>query len=280
MKYMKLTFEYLFKNIWYVLLLCIVPGVLLGLLTDPTSMFHYIVNIGNLSNPTYGDIFLSATELNWISFGIGIIVIPIVAMFISALCGIESKHMRLGVKNYRNFFKRVNNNIMYVGLVGLMLIIALELMGIIFTSFAFLWAKVISSTAIAIALNLIIAGVLMILMLFLFSWCIIWLPTMTITGLNPKRALVQTMVNVRGKKLFKLFISVVLPLIPIFGISCTLTYFDIKFRKIFYIVAYTFMFMYYVTLMYTSYCEICDIDREDKKPSFVIDDKTDIQKEK
>lgn len=269
MRYIKLSFGYIFHNFWWVLLLSLVPGIILGLFTEPTSIFKFLLNIDANIESGFSAIFSNVSELNWFSLLFGIILLPIFSVFISALCGIESRHMRLGIRDLKGYFKRVNNNILPVILMTIVLLLALQIMALLFSAFSYLWIKTISYIPLAIGLTVTTAVVFMLILLVLVSLLIIWLPTMSITGLNAKKALGTAFSNMRGK-IFNVYLAVTLPLIPMFAIMCLMSAYDFRFAFLINIILYSFMVMYFVTLMYVAYCDINDIDREDKKDPFLI----------
>lgn len=262
MKYIKLSLQYMYHNFWFLIIFALVPAILLGLLTNPASIARFLTSFKDLNGFT--GIFGAISEMNWKSVLVSIVIIPVIMIFISAMCGVVSKHMRRGVLSFDKFFRRVNNNILHAFVIGLALLIGLQLIALFFSSFATLWIKIFGNGRIALTLSLLTLFVLWVIFLSIVSLCVIWMPTMSITGLNPAKALAESFRNVRGKFL-KLFIAVSLPLVPYFAITIPFAYFNIPARQIVYIIIYLLYIMYYVTLMYAAYCEINDIDREDMR---------------
>lgn len=260
MKYIKLSLQYMYHNIWYLMIFALVPAILLGLLTNPASIANFLTSFKSLES--FRSIFGSISELNWKSVLVSIAVIPVILIFVSAMCGVVSKHMRRGVLSFDKFFRRVNNNILHALVIGLALLIGLQLIALFFSSFATLWVKIFGNGRVALTLSLLTLFVLWLIFISTVSLCVIWMPTMSITGLNPAKALAESFRNVRGNFL-KLFLAVSFPLIPYFAITIPFSYFVIPGRQIIYIIVYLLYIPYYVTLMYVAYCEINDIDRED-----------------
>lgn len=263
MKFIKLTLEYLRRNWLYVLILSLVPGILLAIFTNPTSVLNLLVKIANdPDKEMFITIISTVSEIRWWRILIFVPVLPICAVFVSALAGYESKHMRLGIININGFFRRVNNNIVNVIIIMLMFVILMQVFALLFSAITFLWVKVCSSVVACVVLSSITAVILMILCLFFVTIFVPLLPIMSITGLSVGKAMAESVKAVRGN-IFKLFFAVCIPLIPIYLVLGLLGAYEVPYRKLVTCVMYTLMIMYYFTLMYCSYFSLLDIDRED-----------------
>lgn len=260
MKYIKLTLQYMYQNIWYVLLFAIVPSLLLGFLTNPASNIEYIRDFANLH--TFTEIFNAMSELNLKNFLIALPVFPILLVIFSAASGIISKHMRRGIFNFNKFFRSVNNNIMYTLVVGLSLLAAFELAALLNASLATLWIKAFGNGRVGLTLSIITICVSWVVLLLIAAVSLLWLPTMSVTGLNPAKALAESFRNLKGK-IWKVLFAIALPLLFYFVICAPLSYFVVPGRRVVYTLVYMFMLPYALILMFSVYCDVNDIDRED-----------------
>lgn len=260
MKYIKLTLQYMYQNIWYVLLFAIVPSLLLGFLTNPASNMEFIRDFANLH--TFTEIFSAMSELNLKNFLIALPVFPILLVIFSAASGIISKHMRRGIFNFNKFFRSVNNNIMYTLVVGISLLAAFELAALLNASLATLWIKAFDNGRVALTLSIITICVSWIVLLLIATVSLLWLPTMSVTGLNPAKALAESFRNLKGK-IWKVLFAIAIPLIIYFVICAPLSYFVVPGRRVVYTLVYMFMLPYALILMFSVYCDVNDIDRED-----------------
>lgn len=262
MRYVKLTLSYMWHNALYLLMFSLIPALLLGLLTNPANGADFLRDFSMLNE--FSDIFGSISELNWKSALIAIAVIPVILIFLSAMCGCISRHMRRGRYGFDKFFRRVNNNILYAFIILISLIIALQLVALFSSAFTIMWIKFFGNGRVGMALSAVTLIVLWGIFLMIASLCVVWLPTMTITGLNPIKALAESMRSSKGNY-WKLFIAVLLPLVPYFGVAIPLSFFEVTARQLVFVVLNLLLLPYYITLMYTAYCDINDIDREDLK---------------
>lgn len=260
MKYFKLTLQYMYHNIWYVLLFAIVPSLLLGFLTNPASNMEFIRDFANLH--TFTEIFNAMSELNLKNFLIALPVFPLLLVIFSAASGIISKHMRRGIFNFNKFFRSVNNNIMYTLVVGFSLLAAFEIAALLNASFATLWIWVFDNGRVALTLSIVTICVSWIVLLLIATVSLLWLPTMSVTGLNPAKALAESFRNLKGK-IWRVLFAIALPLAIYFAICAPLSYFAVPGRRFIYSLVYLFMLPYALILMFTVYCEVNDIDRED-----------------
>lgn len=260
MKYIKLTLQYMYQNIWYVLLFAIVPSLLLGFLTNPASNMEFIRDFANLH--TFSDIFSTMSELNLKNFLIALPVFPVLLVIFSAASGIISKHMRRGIFNFNKFFRSVNNNIMYTLVVGFSLLAAFELAALLNASLATLWIKAFGNGRVGLTLSIVTISVSWVILLLIAAVSLLWLPTMSVTGLNPAKALAESFRNLKGK-IWKVLFAIALPLVFYFVICAPLSYFVVPGRRVVYTLVYMFMLPYALILMFTVYCEVNDIDRED-----------------
>lgn len=260
MKYIKLTLQYMYQNIWYVLLFAIVPSLLLGFLTNPASNMEFIRDFANLH--TFSEIFSTMSELNLKNFLIALPVFPVLLVIFSAASGIISKHMRRGIFNFNKFFRSVNNNIMYTLVVGFSLLAAFELAALLNASLATLWIKAFGNGRAGLTLSILTICVSWVVLLLIATVSLLWLPTMSVTGLNPAKALAESFRNLKGK-IWKVLFAIALPLLFYFVICAPLSYFVVPGRQVVYTLVYLFMLPYALILMFTVYCEVNDIDRED-----------------
>ncbi len=268
MRFSRLALQYLRKNFWYLALATLVPSVIMGLLTEPCTNIQLFANFKPETMVTFGDVFFAVSELNWKSVVVGIFAVPIFSVFFSIVCGLESKHMRWGILSGEGLMKRVNNNFLPVFKLMLIFIFVMELYAVICALFTFLWVKVIQKTAVALALTITINVLLFIVMLCAMVLLSLTLPIMSITGLNLRKAIAESITLLKGK-FFRMLFAIVIPVIIPYVLMATLAAFGIIWRKIINIFLFVYIFSYYITLMYTTYLDIEDIDREDLKNKYL-----------
>lgn len=269
MRYTRLAFQYLRKNFWYLALVLLLPAVAVGLLTEPSTMIRLFVHFEDLNLMTFADVFFAISELNWISVAVGIFAVPLISVFFSIVCGLESKHMRWGILSSKGLSKRINNNFLPVFKMMLVFLFIIELYAVVCSLFTFLWIGIINNSAVALALTITFNVVLFVVMLFAMILLSLTIPIMSITGKNLRKSIAESITLIKGK-FFKMLFAVVVPVLIPYTTMSVLAAFDFAWwRKIVNIFMILFIFAYYITLMYTTYLDISDIDREDLKNKYL-----------
>ncbi len=268
MRFARLALQYLRKNFWYLALATLVPSVVMGLLTEPCTMIRLFAHFDQSKLVTFADVFFAISELNWISLLIGIAAVLIFSVFFSIVCGLESKHMRWGILSGKGLSKRINNNFLPVIKIMLVFLFIMELYAVICTLFTFLWVKVIRKTVVALTLTIIFNVAFFLVMLFAMILLSLTLPIMSVRGLNLRKAIAESVSLMKGK-FFRMLFAVVVPMLIPYVVMAVLAAFDFWWRKIINIFLFVYVFSYYITLMYTSFMDIEDIDREDLKNKYL-----------
>lgn len=268
MRYTRLAFQYLRKNWWYLLAVVLVPSVIMGVFTEPCTMIRLFANFRLDELNTFSDVFFGVSELNWLSFLIGIFALPILAVFFSVVCGMESKHMRWGILSARDIGKKINNNFLPVIKLLFIFVLAMELYAVICALFTFLWVKVTGRFYVALGLTIVTNVVLFLVLLSAMVLLSLVLPIMSITGFNLRKSIAESTSLMKGK-FFKMLFAIVIPMLIPYVIMATMGVYDFWWRKIINTFIYAFVFSYYITLMYTTYMDIADIDREDLKNKYL-----------
>lgn len=248
----------------------LVPAVLTGIFTNPCTMLDFFIGFDVEKYNTFADIFFAQSEIrSWVPLVIGLVIVPIIIIFISLLCGVESKHMRWGILSFKEIPRRINNNIMPVFKLVLAFLLLMQLYAVVCTTITFMWIKIFKKYVTALTLTIITNVFLFILLLIVFATVSLMLPIMSITGLNMKKAFVESMMLVKGK-FIKILFAILLPLVIPYTIMGVLSaYFNAWWLKIVNAVMYLFIYSYYITFMYVTYCDIADIDREDLKNKYL-----------
>lgn len=265
MRYIKLTMQYLGRRFFYILQYSILPALILAFLVEPASVYNLLIDFSSSAEKSFLKMWLSATDISWKGFAFLLVGGLMLIVFVSAMCGLFERDMRLGDLCNKHFFARVNNNFLILLRVFIVMIIILECYGFICSSLIYLWVNVFKAKAVQLTLSIISVAVMTLLAAVVVSYGILWCPTMVFTGLNGRKAVIAELRLTRGN-FWRIFLAVVLPVIPVFALIYTANYFDIK--ALCFIVnlfAYLFFIGYYTVLMFVAYCDISGTDREDLK---------------
>ena len=267
MRYMKLAFQYMTKNILFLLAVVIVPAILVGLTTEPSSMLMFFVGFTDADYTSFGQIFLAQSEMNWKSLLISVAVIPIVIAFISGACGMVARQMRYGVVELKDFHVRINNNFILICKTVFILIVVSQIYAVFCSAATFFWVKMFDDKLWALSLTIIFNSLTMFIFIIVGSLFSLAVPTMSITGLGMRSGLAESAKIIKGH-FMKFLVAVFVPIAIPYTIICTLAAYDFWWRRFIYPVFFVFMFAYYISLLYATYCDIADVDREDLKNKY------------
>ena len=269
MRYIKLSLQYMTKNFLSLFAVLLVPSIILGLTTEPSSMVRFFVGFKDSNYDSFGQIFFDQSELKWRMLLISLLCIPLIIVFISGACGMVSRHMRLGVLDFKNFNRRINNNFILILKSVIVILIISQLYAVFCTSTTFLWVKVIPEINGALTMTIITNVLAMLTVVMLFAIFCLAIPTMSVTGLGLRRALAESMSMVKGHYIKMLF-AIIFPMIIPYAALSALAAFDYWWRIIIYPFFFLLTFSYYISFLYVTYFDIADVDRDDLKNKYVF----------
>ena len=269
MIYFKKTFQYLFKlekGKRFLLLFLVALPVGVGVyFTAPSYVYH-----NWLSNFTIGDrSYLSALFFHGNASPVRVLVAgaitTLLLMFcISVMSSVVSRNLRVGVFSInRRLLMEFNEAIFptfyaVMGAVGVVV-----LLKIIFTAL-FVLFQTISNVALSAVLSLFALLLNIVLVAYVISVAILYLPYMTINGLRPSVAIAQSANRTSGRVGARVFGAVVIPILVTYLIGALV---GIAKSYIASLVVesllYAFLLVYLVTLAFISYYEINELPRED-----------------
>lgn len=264
MSYIKTTFGYLKEHFVRMFAFCVLPAVVLGLVSSPVSLIRLLFSKQLDNTVSFSEVFLTGTDLNKpYKIGVMIIAFLLYALFAAACVGSVQHKMRYGhfyKLNPHNFFKLVNNNFLPVAKGMLALMVLLEVLGIVTTLFVFFWSKVIAVKAVTIVLCTLTVIFFVGLFLFCVSMLILTVPNMTMRGFGLFKSINlswTTSVNKAKKIVPAVTLPVVIAYVPLVIVNA----FDvIVLTQIMDILFYLFAFMYYHVLMYVIFCDLEDVE--------------------
>lgn len=267
MSYIKKTFGYLKDNFVRMFAFCVLPAVVLGLVSSPVSLVKLLFSEQLDRTVSFSEVFLTGTDLNKpYKFGVMIFAFLLYAFFAAACVGSVQHKMRYGhfyKPNAHNFFRLVNNYFLPVAKGMLALMVLLEVLGIVTTLFVFFWSKVIPIKAVTIVLCTITVILFVGLFLFCVSMLVLTVPNMTMRGFGlfkSVRLSWTTSVNKYKKILPAVTLPVVISYVPLIIVNA----FDINvLTQIMDVLFYLFALMYYHVLMYVIFCDLEDVEVAD-----------------
>ncbi len=273
MPYIKESIVYIKKYFFSLLIYSIVPGVILGLISNPISIYEFLatdyLKKGNL---TFVDLYKGMTDITDWKKALGMFLgISIVIIFLAVLSGTIERHFRLGEFSHKHFFKNVNTSFLPLFIAFIVLILLLELYGVIIVVFAFLWRSILyDNLYAAFALTLICVILFFISLFMIVAKLMLAVPYKIATGLPYRNAILDVFDTVQGKKFWRIFLSITVPVVPIYALMILLAHFvpSEKFFVITFpimIIVYSFASIYYIVLAFVEYFDCFNLEREDKK---------------
>ena len=266
MKYIKLSFKYLFKNFLYIFLLAIIPAGFLGALTSPFKIFEFMTDYKNIKVDSFADIFNGLINFNFLPVFFSILGLVVLAIFVSLAIGQMENHMRSGKINYKNMFQYVNNNILVV-LVNIFIVLVIWfLLQFLLSAILFLLHLIISGIGNTPNVANIIFAVLLctvkfVLFIQIVSIMVINIPNMLISGYPIKQA-ISNSIKLLNKNNIQFLFSMFLPFVIIIPLSCVLKG---NWCYLTNILGVLILFIHYTTLCMTSYFELSGTPRYDNR---------------
>lgn len=267
MKYFKLAFKYLFKNVGYISLIWLLPALFLGFFCGPFRIIEFMNLYPTTTIAQFSDIFKILMPTDWLAILLSILAVLLVSIFLSMVFGEMESHMRSGKFRFKNLFAYVNNDILVVFANIVFLAIIYVGIMLIFGSIAFLLHLVMSGLAgVATTLNIIITIVLavcvLVLYTFLTSVFLINIPNMITNGYSLKEGLSST-IQLIGKSGFNILIGYLLPyvvFIPFVSLLC-----KTNASWVANVVCVFLQYAYYSSLTMTSFFELSNLPRYDNR---------------
>lgn len=272
MKYVKLTFQYMRnKHFWKLALLSIVPSVMLALVSSFGSTIKLFIGFFNLEEFDFKTIHRliddrSMQNINWLYYVSMVLILLLLTIILSIFIGTMQRHMRTGKFQITNIAKRVNENFMPSFLSLLAVYIFIFLYGISVSVVMSLWFTITHNKVATFVLSLIFmigAFFVMVLVIALFSMTA---PNIVCTG---QKILDSVSLSIRtvGANIFKLSFAFIFPLIPLFAIQIGISFANIRLLQFFTdFIMMVVLSCYYPVLIFVSYYDLFDRDREDLLP--------------
>lgn len=273
MRYIKLSFKYLIKNILFLFLLSLIPAIFMGSLLSPFKFFEFVNNYANIVVVNFGDIFYNIIDISWLKLLFYVIGFALLFVCVSVIIGFIENNFRSGKKNYLNVKNYINNNILSVILNIVLIVIVNFIISFIFATIIFLFHILIAGLKSAPGVALIIISIIL-FAVYLFSISVVSMVllinivNMNINGYTFKQTLSST-INFVGKNFLQLLLAyllpfaVIIPLISIFNFSNVALH-------IINCICLIISIMYYSSFVMTAYFDIANIMRYDNRKYYSI----------
>ena len=272
MKYIKLTFQYMTnKHFWKLMLFALVPSILISLVSTFNSTIKLFIGFFDITDFDFKSIHHlindgSFLKNDWWYYLAMFAIMVLLSLILSVFIGTMQRHMRTGKFQITNIFKRVNENFVPSFLSLLSIYILLFMYGIAVSLVTSIWFSITKNNIATFILSLIFMIFAFVIMVFIISLFSMTTPNIVCTG-QKIRDSISISIRTVGSKLIPLSLAFVLPLIPLFGIQIGISFANIRILQY---ITDTLMMMficcYYPVLIFVSYYDLFDRDREDLFP--------------
>lgn len=270
MNYTHSTLNYVFKNLWYIVLLSVLPGLCLSGMANTEVMRNFYTNFftGNLSAITWVDIFNTFSIYSfygWLPALLSVVAFFAIVLCASMLLALIDKHMRIGKRTLNGVIGKLNDNVLSTCTITLLFSVIYEVWTLVFASLAF---AIFASIPI-LALQYILFTLLLIIgvfgLLYLIAQFYLWLPCIQITGFQAFEALRYTnQITETVKRRLIVAMATSLVIGNVFIIPAAIFLPSPVVHTIILIV-YMFYFMLFIVRMEVVYFDAAQLEREDLK---------------
>lgn len=270
MKYSKLAFQYMAnKHFWKLLLLLIAPAVAISMFTGFDTTAKLITRFPERTEYSFAEMFHLTSEVNWkVLIGLVVMFFAYVVLF-AVMIGAMQRHMRTGRFAMTNIGKRINENFLPVFLTLLMVFLFIFLYGLFLNITIIAWWAMTKNLVATYILTIFFMVAFFLLLMWLFTIFFLTCPNMVVTGQSLSDS-VSYSIRISRSKRRQLYLAIALPLSIMMALQFGLVWIPEKVYKILHVITNAIMVLfitcYYPVLMFVSYYDINDKDREDLLP--------------
>ncbi len=267
MRYIKLAFQYAKgRNFWKLALITIIPSLFFSFFASFSNVAKFFINFFDYDIRSFNAIFKELSDLSWNNLLLMIFSLVIIAIIISIFIGTMQRHMRTGKFAMKNIFKRINENFLPTALMLSILYIMIFVFGFFVSLFVAFWFAVTKIKLAAFILSAFFALVIFIIMMYLMSLFSLSVPYIVATGASVFSAASSSIRNARHH-IKDIFLSILLPLLPLFALEYAVALLDFKpLLLLVDTIFFSFLISYYPILIFVTYYDIQQLDREDLLP--------------
>lgn len=267
MKYIKLTFQYIGgKSFWKLIIITLLPSLLFAIFASFSKVAKFFINFFKQDLVNFKNIYSNLTDVSLNYLLLIVLSLIVFSAIISIIIGTLQRHMRTGKFAIKNIFKRINENFLPSIFTLLLLYALIYFFGLSISLIIAFW---ISITGSKIA-TLILSACFTFILFLLFSYCTalfsLICPFMVATGANVFAAISASIRSARNH-IKNIMFAFVLPLIPLFFLQYMSALINIW---VFHLIIDTFfvsaLLCYYPVLIFVTFYDIEELDREDLLP--------------
>ena len=273
MNYTHSSFSYVFKNLWYIVLLSVLPGICLSGLADVEAMHGFYTHFftGTLSEITWGEIFHTFSIYRFdglLPSLFSVFSFLAIVLCASMLLALIDKHMRIGKRTLNGLIEKVNDNVLSTFAVTVLFSVVYEIGTLIFSSLAYAIFVALPNLALQYVIFIVLLSVCAFALLYVISIFYLWLPCMQITGFQAFEALRysnQITEKVKRRIITALALSIIVGNLLIVPAAI---FFPAPVVYGVMLVVYMVYFMLFTVRMEVIYFDAAQLEREDLKKKY------------
>jgi len=273
MRYIKLSFKYLIKNILFIFLLSLIPAIFMGSLCSPFKFLEFINNYANLVVINFGDIFYSIIDINWLKLLFYVIGFALLGICVSIIIGYIENHFRSGKRNYFNVKNYINNNILAVLLNIFIITVINFIVSFLCATIIYLFHIMIAGlksvpNAGCIIIAIIMFTLYLCVMIIVSMVLYLNIPNMNTNGYTFKQSISST-INFISTNFMNLILAVLVPIVITIPLISIFSFSGVALHIV-NCICLLFSIMYYTSFVMTAYFDLNNIMRYDNRKYYSI----------
>lgn len=181
------SLRYIVNNIWYILVLSLLPAACLAGMAsvENCKIFYTAFFTGNMQTVAWAEIFHAVSLFNFTS--VLSALFSLFSFFAIVLCtgmllALIDKHMRIGKLSLRGVVEKLNDNVLSTCGITLLYLFLYEVWALVFSALVYVVSRFVASLILQyVLLALLILGGGFVL-LYVVAQFYLWLPCLQITG--------------------------------------------------------------------------------------------------
>ncbi len=273
MQFIKKTFEYLFKlekgKRFLCLFLMALPVGFSIALTAPQHVYKTWMENFEVGNLTFISAFTFGGNANpWFTLIFGAVTFILLLFSISVMASVISRNLRVGVFSVNRLFQEFNEAF-FPSFSAVLTATVLVVIAKIILSTLIVLFQTFSNVVLSALLSMFALLVIIILVCYIISLGILYLPYMTFNGLKARVALAESVNRMGARVGGRVFVSVLLIVLLNYLVGTLVSLAGSVIASIIVeTLSYAFTLVYLVSLSFISYYEINELPREDYPREF------------
>ena len=271
MRYIRMTFQYMFnKHYWKLALMVLVPSIAVSLFTSFGTTARMIFSFPQLDEYSFRTIYTQSSELataNWWKVLLGLIAaLVVLSMMFAIYIGTMQRHMRTGKFAITNVWKRVNEHFLPSVITIATVFVFVYIYGLMLDTTVVLWWAITKNWIATYVMTIFFMVLLFVVLTLLFCLFSLVCPHMVSTGAGLNDSLGYS-IRTAKHNWGQLFLAFALPLAGLMVLQFPFALVHVRVVHII-IDSLTMFFLctYFPVLMFVSYYDLTDRDREDLLP--------------